>query len=52
MKKEYTHIASNEDEMKQLITLAKRKGLKRTQNAYWVEVWENSTEIHILERDF
>lgn len=52
MKKEFNHIASNEKEMQHLIALAKQRGLKRKQNAYWVEIWENSNEKHVLHRDF
>lgn len=52
MKKVYKHTAMNEEQMQELIKLAKQKGLKRTQNAYWVEFWENDIEKHIFERDF
>ena len=52
MKKIYRHKAINEKEMQELIRLAKQKGLKRTQNAYWVEFWENDIEKHIFERDY
>lgn len=52
MKKEFKHISKNEKEMQHLITLAKQKGLKRTQNAYWVEIWENQNEKHVLTREF
>lgn len=51
MKKVYKHIAISEEQMQGLIALAKQKGLKRTQNAYWFEFWENDTEKHIFERD-
>ena len=30
----------------------KKQGFKRTQNAYWVEWWENDDTRFILERDF
>lgn len=52
MKKVYKYIARNEEQMQELIALAKQKALKRTENAYWVEFWENSVEKHIFERDF
>ena len=50
--KEYKHICKSEAEAQEWIRNFRKAGCKRTQNAYWVEWFENCEERHILERDF
>ena len=50
--KEYKHICKSEAEAQELIRNLRKAGYTRTQNAYWVEWFENCEERHILERDF
>ena len=50
--KEYKHICKSESEAQEWIRNFRKAGYKRTQNAYWVEWFENGEERHIVERDF
>ena len=50
--KEYKHICKSEAEAQEWIRSFRKAGYKRTQNAYWVEWFENGEERHIVERDF